>query len=139
MSVFESASTPPVPDLESAPFWEACKEKRLLVRACNSCRRGHYPPGPICPWCQSWDIEWRQVSDRGTVRTFVVFRHPFLPQLKDALPYAILRVSIDELPDAVLHGRLDGDPEDIQIGDHVTVTWDSAGEGFVLPNWKKAT
>jgi hypothetical protein len=67
-----------------------------------------------------------------------VFRHPFLPQLREALPYAILRVAIDELDDAVLHGRLNADPEQIAIGDHVVVSWDDGGDGFVLPNWTKA-
>ena len=139
MSPFSGAVTPPVPDLDSAGFWEGCKAHRLLIRACNGCGRGHYPPGPICPWCQSWDIEWREVAGRGRVRTFVIFRHPFVPELKDALPYTIVRVEIEELPDAVLHGRLDGDAETIAIGDRVAVSWVEAGEGYVIPNWKRVT
>jgi uncharacterized protein len=136
--VFRLASTPPVPDLDSAPFWEGCRQRRLLVRSCADCGRGHYPPGPCCPWCVSWNVEWREVAPRGTVRTFVVFRHPFLPELKDALPYAILRVALDERPDAVLHGRLAGDPEAIAIGDAVEVAWEEIPGGFVLPNWRRA-
>lgn len=136
--IFQTASTPPVPDLDSAPFWEGCKQRRLLVRVCSDCGRSHYPPGPCCPWCVSWNIEWKEAAPKGTVRTFVVFRHPFLPQLKDALPYAMLRVVLDDYPDAVLHGRLVGDPEAVRSGDPVEVVWEDAGGGFVLPNWRRA-
>lgn len=138
-TVFQEASTPPAPDLDSAPFWDACKEHRLVVRACSDCGRGHYPPGPSCPWCTSWNIEWKQAAPTGSVRSVVVFRHPFLPQLRDALPYAILRVMLDEYPDAVMHGRLVGsDPAAIHIDDRVAVAWQDAGGGYVLPNWERA-
>lgn len=138
MSVFQQASTPPVPDLDSAAFWEGCRERRLLVRVCADCGRGHYPPGPCCPWCTSWNIEWREAAPQGTVRTFVIFRHPFLPQLKGVLPYAMLRVILDGLPDVMLHGRLVGsDPDQLRSGQRVEVAWEEAGGGYLLPNWRR--
>jgi hypothetical protein len=50
----------------------------------------------------------------------------------------MLRVALDEHPDAVLHGRLAGDPESIATGDAVEVAWEEGGDGYLLPNWRKA-
>ena len=139
MDVFADGSPFPVPDRDSEPFWDACRQRRLLVRSCNRCGRAHYPPGPVCPWCVSFDVAWAEDGGHGRVRSFVTFRHPFLPALRDALPYVLLKVALDEHPDAVLHGRLVPGPTDaVAVGAPVRVEWEEIGGGYVIPNWSMA-
>jgi uncharacterized OB-fold protein len=84
----------------------------------------------------SFDLDWAEDGGRGRVRSFVTFRHPFLPGLTGALPYVLLKVALDEHPDAVLHGRLvHAPPEAVQVGTPVRVEWEEIGAGYMIPNW----
>jgi hypothetical protein len=73
------------------------------------------------------------------VRSFVVFHHAFIPSLADELPYTILKVVLDDCPDAVLHGRLrDAGGSTIGVGTPVVISWEEIRDGWVLPNWTPA-
>ena len=140
MTQFPQNSPTPVPDRDTEPFWAGCRERRLLVRRCGSCGRSHYPPVGHCPWCISEDLSWSQASGEGHVRSFVVFRHTFIPGLENELPYTILKVVLDDHPDATLYGRLRGPRQsEVEIDSPVELDWEQIGEGFVLPNWRLTT
>jgi hypothetical protein len=134
-SVFAAVSPHPVPDRDSEAFWAACARHELLVRHCNACGRGHYPPGPLCPWCTSDDVVWVASPGRAHVRSHVTFRHAFLPALAEALPYTVVKVTLDDHPDALLHGRLHG-ATDVAIGAAVELVWDALDGGPPLPDWR---
>ena len=38
----------PVPDELSKPFWDAVKEKRLVLQHCTACDKLQYPPQQTC-------------------------------------------------------------------------------------------
>jgi uncharacterized protein len=79
-AAFDAPSTatvpwvPPIADVFTEPWWQACRENRLLVRACAACGRNHFPPRPACPLCWSDQVTWHQVTGRGTLYTFSVVR-----------------------------------------------------------------
>jgi uncharacterized OB-fold protein len=58
------------PDTE--PFWQGCRRYELLLAQCNACTKVHLPPGPVCPFCFSDDLGWRQASGRGNVSAWTV-------------------------------------------------------------------
>jgi uncharacterized protein len=80
---------PPV-TADSAFFWEALKEQRLLIRKCARCGRLQHPPGPMCPQCQS--LEWTTVeaSGRGHIHSYVIVHQPQLPGFIYPLPVALV-------------------------------------------------
>ena len=43
----------PVPDPDSAFFWEGLRARKLLLQACGACARHRFPPMPSCPYCGS--------------------------------------------------------------------------------------
>jgi uncharacterized OB-fold protein len=131
---FNALVQPPVADLDSREFWANCRQHRLVVRVCSACGRGHHPPGPICPWCTSREVTTQASAGRGTVITYVEFRHPFVPDLAGELPYTVVKVAVEQWPDAVVHGRYLG-PGPVRTGDRVQVAWASLPDGTVLPNW----
>jgi uncharacterized protein len=61
----------PVTDTDGAPFWEYAARGELRVQACAGCGELRFPPRPCCPHCQSFEAEWRRVSGRGRVWSYV--------------------------------------------------------------------
>ena len=48
--VMASRPVPTVTD-DSAPFWEAARDGRLVAQRCAGCGELHHPPRPECPRC----------------------------------------------------------------------------------------
>ena len=49
---------------DAKPFWDALRERRVLLPFCLECGKPHLPPGPVCPFCFTERIEWRPASGR---------------------------------------------------------------------------
>ena len=54
----------PIPDPESAPFWQALAGQRLLLKWCGACDQWHFYPRVYCPFCWA-ATEWRDASGTG--------------------------------------------------------------------------
>jgi len=59
---------------ETADFWKAASDNRLLVKRCENCRKAHFYPRVHCPFCHSALTEWEEVSGAGTIYSFTVQR-----------------------------------------------------------------
>jgi hypothetical protein len=142
----------PVPDEESAGFWEGTAAGELRMQACTSCGRWRFPPRVMCPHCRSTGREWRRVSGRGTVWSFVVPHPPLLPAYAELAPYNVIVVALDEDPALRLVGNLvsgpDGsigeiDPATIVIGEPVEVVFSSRegpdGTRVSMPEWVRSS
>jgi uncharacterized OB-fold protein len=83
----------PVSGPDDRFFWDGAKEHRLLLRKCSSCHRLQHPPSPMCPACGSvrWDVQ--DASGLGTVYSWIVSKHPTLP---DAEPRIVALVELAE-------------------------------------------
>jgi hypothetical protein len=133
----------PATDELSAPFWDGTARGELRMQACGACGRFRFPPRPACPFCHSFEIEWRRVSGRGTVWSFVVPHPPLLPAYEAWAPFNVILVELDEDPTLRLTGNLlaspDGhvneiDPATIRIGEPVRVVFRPFGD-LVVPQW----
>lgn len=85
----------PTPTPETAPFWSAAKDDRLLIPRCRSCARHYFYPRPFCPHCASADVEWHQVSGRGRLVSYVINYRP-VPPADPAVPQVVALVELDE-------------------------------------------
>lgn len=85
----------PLPALEpeSAFFWTAGAEGRLLIGRCRECERWRHPPLPRCPECGG-EVVPQPVSGRGRVATFTVNHQPWLPG--QAVPFVFAAVELAE-------------------------------------------
>ncbi|MFD8372866.1 Zn-ribbon domain-containing OB-fold protein [Streptomyces sp. NPDC059688] len=129
----------PVTDTDGAPFWEYAARGELRVQACVDCGELRFPPRPCCPHCQSFASQWRPVSGRGWVWSYVVPHPPLLPDYAAQAPYNVVLVELEEAPRIRLAGNLvtgpgaplgSLDPGRIRIGARVQVVF-SGG----LPQW----
>ena len=88
----------PTPDPETQGFWDAARERRLLIQRCNSCGEAYFYPRPFCPKCWSEDVEWAEASGRATLYTWSVVHRNDLPPFGDRVPYVAAVVDLAEGP-----------------------------------------
>ena len=97
---------PPAITEETAPFWAAAADGRLLVEHCNACGADSFPPRGICRSCRSRDTGWVEVTGTGTIYSFTVNHQRWLPDLE--VPYAVVLVEFADHPGVRIAGRLRG-------------------------------
>ncbi|MER5744516.1 Zn-ribbon domain-containing OB-fold protein [Streptomyces sp. NPDC002225] len=136
----------PVVDEDGAPFWEYAARSELRVQACaeEGCRKLRFPPRPCCPHCQSFDSEWRRMSGRGRIWSYVLPHPPLLPAYAAQAPYNAVVVELAEAPSIRLVGNvvsgpdapLDSvDPTRLRIGATVRAVFCPDASGRTLVRW----
>ncbi|MGB3069026.1 MAG: Zn-ribbon domain-containing OB-fold protein [Ottowia sp.] len=116
--------TPPVQTPETTSFWSAASEGRLLLRRCTVCRKPHFYPRTLCPFCLG-KTDWEQASGRGEIYSYSIMRHA--PQ-----PYVIAYVRLDEGP-TMMTNVVDCDFDDVRIGQKVRLVFKSSDGGPDVP------
>jgi len=118
---------------ETERFWEATKDEKLLVRRCDDCGDGHHYPRSRCPFCFSANVEWTEASGDGTVYTYTVTHQNGEPY-DEATPYVLAYVELAEGP-RVMTNVGGVEPEDVRVGQEVTVVFHETDEGYALPRF----
>ncbi len=105
IEVAEDGAPVPEPDADSALFWQALGERKLVFQRCGPCGRIRYPAMAHCPYCAAREHTWQQSSGRGVVYSWIVVRQAFWPEFAGEIPYALATVDLDEGVRVV--GRMD--------------------------------
>jgi uncharacterized OB-fold protein len=127
----------PTVEDETREYWEAARQGRLLVKHCNACGADHHYPRPFCPTCWSEDVDWFQVSGRGTVYTYsIVFRND-LPPFNEWGAYVPAVVELEEGP-RLMTNIVDCAPEQLAVGMPVTVDFRALNENWAAPIFRPA-
>ncbi len=119
-------------DEESKGFWEACQRRELVLQRCGGCGALRHYPRALCPTCLSDAVEWLRCSGRGTVYTFTVTHQNQAPGFRDALPYVLAYVELDEGV-RLLTNIVECAPEAVRIGMPVEVVFSDATPAVTLP------
>jgi uncharacterized protein len=129
-----AARPKPLLDNWNRPFWDACREHKLVLQRCKATGQCFFPPAPVSPFTGRPEWEWITASGRGTLWSWVVFHQGYFPGMKDELPYPVVMVKLDEGP--YLLTNIDGmGVEDLTIGMRTSVRFPGGPEGFVLPQF----
>lgn len=139
----------PEHDTEYRGYLLAAGEKRLVMKKCSGCGLLRFPPGAACPWCQSLESTWEQVTGKGTIYSYSVVMQAIQPGFRDWAPYTIILVELDEQRNVPNQGdalrittNLVTDAgaaekeENVGIGKRVEVTFFELGDGLGLPQFK---
>lgn len=118
----------PIQTIDSAFFWSACEEKKLVVQACGSCGKLWHPPRPICPDCHSVEKEPRQLSGKGSILSWVRPVHP--PAFGFDTPPVVILVELEEGVRLVSNFEGENAPE---FGQKVEVNFTPTKSGKTLP------
>lgn len=109
---------------ETAPFWNAAAQGKLLIKRCESCSSHHYYPRAHCPHCGSGETEWVESSGKGSIYTFTVLR------LGGGTVPAY--VTLDE-GISIFTNIVDCEPDDLAIGKRVNVVFRDGKDDVTLP------
>ena len=116
--------------LEDNAFWfDAARQRRLVVQECAGCGRLRHPPSPWCPECRSGDWRERECRGTGAVHSYVVSHHPRHEFFTYPLP--VVLVDLDE--GTRLVAGYGADPDDLAIGQRVAVSWVVDVDGGTWP------
>ena len=116
---------------ETAEFWQAAEQGRLVLKGCNSCGNAHWYPRAVCPHCGSTDLAWADASGRGKI-------YAFSPARRASPVYTLAYVTLEEGP-TIMTNIVDADPDSLAIEQDVKVTFRAADEGRMMPFFKPAT
>ncbi len=120
----------PVVTDDSAVFWDAATEGRLVAQRCASCGVLRHPPRPMCPHCRSLDVEVVDLAGTGTVYSYAFLHHPQHP----AFHYPVFAALVDLDEGVRLATNLtDVAKEDVRIGMRVRVHFAAAAGGTRVP------
>jgi uncharacterized OB-fold protein len=128
----------PRPNPDSLPYWEAARERRLLIRHCWSCGARHFMPRHLCPQCWSDKLEWIESTGAGSVYSFSIVHRAPTPDFATRAPYVIAMVELDEGP-RMFANIIGNDALSVSIGDRVQVAFEDRGEGALVPQFRRAT
>ncbi|MEU5685439.1 hypothetical protein DEJ48_22390 [Streptomyces venezuelae] len=133
----------PTQDEDGAPFWTYAAQGELRIQACTPCGELRFPPRPCCPHCQSFDSDWRRMSGRGRIWSYVFPHPPLLPAYAEQAPYNAIIVELADAPPIRLVGNLVAAPdapldsvapERLRIGAKVQAVFAEVA-GTVVPRW----
>ncbi|MGW6534148.1 Zn-ribbon domain-containing OB-fold protein [Streptomyces venezuelae] len=133
----------PTQDEDGAPFWTYAAQGELRIQACTPCGELRFPPRPCCPHCQSFDSDWRRMSGRGRIWSYVFPHPPLLPAYAERAPYNAIIVELADAPRIRLVGNLVAAPdapldsvapERLRIGAKVQAVFAEVA-GTVVPRW----
>jgi hypothetical protein len=127
----------PLPDVDhpvTRPFWDACKQHKLVLQRDRGTGAYHWPPKPA--YWKGGRLEWVEASGRGSVYSYVVGREPFLPAFQHMLPHVMVLVELDEGPRLV--GYMVGCAVDeMHVGMRLRVAWRDLTGRVSLPVWER--
>jgi hypothetical protein len=85
--------------------------------------------------CRSFDLRWVTLPDSAALFTWTVVARTRLPGFEEQVPYA---VGVLEYPEHELRlvGRLDTDPDRLEVGDRFGWTVEPSVDGSPQPVWR---
>lgn len=128
----------PVVDEDTAPFWNAARERRLVIKHCPACDRNSFYPRELCPYCHSDGLGWVESRGTGSIYSFTVARRPAGPAFADKVPYVLVLVDLDEGP-RMLSNLLVDDVSAVRVGQRVRVAYEEVSDEISLPMFEPVT
>ena len=123
---------------DNREYWEYCKKHELRMQKCQNCGYIRFPSSLLCPQCHSTDADWIELSGRGEIYSFVIYRAPYHPSYADDIPYIVAIIQLDEGP-RMESNIIDCKVEDIRIDMRVEVCFDDITDEVSLPKFKPAS
>ena len=105
----------PTADWETRGYWEGAGRGELVLQRCRACGTVQHRPRALCVTCLKDEVEHFVASGRGTVYTFTVTEQNQVPPFRDALPYVLAYVELEEGP-RLLTNVVGCAPDQVRIG-----------------------
>ncbi|ADZ69726.1 Zn-ribbon domain-containing OB-fold protein [Polymorphum gilvum] len=78
-------------------YYDGLRQGVLKARKCRSCDRHTFPPTTCCEHCGSWDLDWVELTGRGTLLFATHNISPAChPRFEPIAPYVYGHLRLDE-------------------------------------------
>ena len=118
----------PKPTALTQPFWDAANEGRLVMQYDPDAQRWQFYPRPASLATGKRNLEWREVSGRGSVYSYTITHVP-AAGFEARGPYAIALIDLDEGL-RILANLVNVEPDAVTIGMRVKVCWERLSEAI---------
>lgn len=113
-------------NMDTADFWEGCRNHELRFQRCRACGKVRWPGAYLCPDCLSGDTEIAVLPPEGKLYSYVVIHKPFHPSVAEKVPYVVATVDLEEGV-RILANLADGDMDGLHCGAPVTIGFVDSG------------
>jgi len=117
--------------MHTQPFWDAAREKRLVMQRCDSSGQLQHPPRPVSLVTGKRDLSWQEVAGTGTLYSWTI-THSAWPGHEHRVPYICALVKLDEGP-RILCNLINCQAEELKAGLKVRVAWEELGDDINYP------
>ena len=122
----------PEPTIDSKPYWDGLKERRLLLQQCGNCGLIRHYPRPMCDACHSLEVQWIESSRRGRLYAWTEVHHPFVPGFREEIPYVMATVELAEGVRLQCQ-MLDAEADALRLDLPVEIVFREVQDDLVLP------
>jgi uncharacterized OB-fold protein len=114
------------------PFWDGCRAHKLMAQRCTHCQEPRYPVAAVCPNCLSTGYEWRELSGRGELFSYIIVHRGYHPYWAQRLPYNVAFIELEE--GLRMFSNIVGTPnEELRVGQKVKVAFEERSADLVVP------
>lgn len=122
----------PVPNADTATFWDGCRAKELRYQRCTSCGAVQIYPRTLCRHCHEPDLSWHVSAGTGTLLSWTEVARAPTPAFRQIAPYILAIVDIDE--GFRLMTNLAAAPGEMHIGMRIEISFVPRGpDGAKVP------
>ncbi len=127
----------PAVDWETRAYWEGAGRHELVLQRCRDCGTLQHRPRAVCASCLSGSIEHFRASGRGSVYTFSVTHQNQARGFREALPYVLAYVELEEGP-RLLTNIVGCAPDAVAVEMPVVVDYADVEGGIAIPRFRPA-
>lgn len=123
----------PVPDPDSAPFWEGLRNGKMMLCRCDDTGNWIHPPLERSRFTGG-PVHFEEVSGDGVIYSYTVVHQPLVPGRIP--PYVIAIIELAEQPGLRINAIVDAHPAEVRIGQPVRMNIVELGDsGFSVPEF----
>jgi uncharacterized OB-fold protein len=122
--------------MDTAPFWKAAQEGKLMIQFCKDTGQPQFFPRPVSMANGKRNLEWREVSGRGKVYTHSTTFNAW-PGHEARVPYVVALVELEEGV-RILFNIVNVKPDDVKIDMPVKLFWEKISEDINYPAFEPA-
>lgn len=112
----------PLLEPETAFYWTAGAEGRLLVQRCTRCNVWQHPPLPRCAKCGSEDVAPQPVSGKGRVASYTINHERWVPGLE--VPFVFGAIELEEQAELYVFTNVLAPVDAVRVGMPVDVEFE---------------
>lgn len=131
---FKAKPLPVVTEL-NRPFWEGCKQGKLLLQYCDQCQQHQFYPRLYCMRCGFTVLRWVEASGRGVIYSYTIIHQNKSPEFVRDTPYNVAVVQLEEGP-RMMCNIVEIHPSELHIDLPVTVIFDAVTNDIYLPRFR---